>query len=194
MNWYWELIRTGQLKEKFIRAREYSEEQRREAVEYYFAHGLSLTRTIRELALPIKRDALRSWIKEFEPERELNCKRRMPLVQCTQEQKEEAVAAVLCARGKTGHEIAEEYGINRPALYKWRRRLLAGEGDMVIRNWDTKKVSARRKRLSKTSLMLLEFYVLFRWMQFTRWRRTAVSARFPLRQAAFLQAVSPQNR
>ena len=47
----------------------------------------------------------------------------MPLVQCTQEQEEEAVAAVLCTRGKTGQEIAEEYRVSRPALYKWRKGL-----------------------------------------------------------------------
>lgn len=64
-------MRTGQLKEKFIRGREYSGEQRRDAVEYYFAHRVSLTKTIRELGLPIKRDALRSRIEEFKPVRKL---------------------------------------------------------------------------------------------------------------------------
>ena len=145
VNWYWEVKRTGRHKEKFERAREYSEEQRREAVEYYFAHGMSLTKTIRKLALPIKRDALRNWIKEFEPERELNCKRSMPLVQCTQEQKEEAVAAVLCTQGKTGQEIAEEYGVSRPAVYKWRRRFLAREGDMAMPGTDEERKALEEK-------------------------------------------------
>ena len=128
VNWYWEEKRTGRHKEKFERAREYSEGQRREAVEYYFAHGMSLMKTIRELALPIKRDALRNWIKEFEPERELNCKRPMPLVQCTQEQKEEAVAAILCTRGKTEQEIAEESGVSRPAVTSGGDTSLPGRG------------------------------------------------------------------
>lgn len=123
----------------------YSEGQRREAVEYYFAHGMSLMKTIRELALPIKRDALRNWIKEFEPERELNCKRPMPLVQCTQEQKEEAVAAILCTRGKTGQEIAEEYGVSRPAVYKWRRHFLAREGDMAMPGTDEERKALEEK-------------------------------------------------
>ena len=145
VNWYWEVKRTGRHREKFERAREYSEGQRREAVEYYFAHGMSLMKTIRELALPIKRDALRNWIKEFEPERELNCKRPMPLVQCTQEQKEEAVAAILCTRGKTGQEIAEEYGVSRPAVYKWRRHFLAREGDMAMPGTDEERKALEEK-------------------------------------------------
>lgn len=144
VQWYWELIQTGQLKEKFTRAREFSEDQRREAVEYYFAHGKSLTKTIRELALPIQRDALRNWIREFEPERELNCKRPMPLVECTREQKEEALA-LLCSRTKTGQQIAEEYGVSRPALYKWRRQLLARESDVTMPKREKEEKSLEEK-------------------------------------------------
>lgn len=67
------------------------------------------------------------------------------MIQCTQEQKEEAVAAVLCTRGKTGQEIAEEYGVSRPALYKWRRRFLAGEGGMVMPKMDEDRKALEAK-------------------------------------------------
>ena len=127
VQWYREFKEAGGLKKKrIIRQSAYRTEERQAAVEYYFVRGESMGKTIRELGLRVKRDAFRGWIREFAPERELNCKRQVPVVNCTQEEKEAAVAA-FCSGAKTAQELAAELGVSRLSLYHWRNRFLSGK-------------------------------------------------------------------
>jgi len=62
--WYREFIETGQLHRSLSRRHKYSEKQKKEAVEYYFAHGRRISKTVAVLGYP-NRETLRLWIDQL---------------------------------------------------------------------------------------------------------------------------------
>ena len=118
---------TGILWDRYSRCSKYSLEQKIAAVEHYLEHGRNLSRTVRLLGYPSK-EALRLWCDELAPG---SRKKRVGGVQCTQEQKKEAVIA-LCTRTGNAKEIAREYGVTREALYNWKNDLLSKENSITM--------------------------------------------------------------
>jgi transposase InsO family protein/transposase-like protein len=116
---------TGVLWERPSRCPKYSLSQKTAAVEHFLEHGRSFSRTVRALGYP-SREALRSWCDELAPGAR---KQRVGGIQCTQEQKKEAVIA-LCTRTGAANAIARDYGVTREALYNWKDALL-GKGDSI---------------------------------------------------------------
>lgn len=125
-NWYKEYLAVGQLRAGSAPKPRYTQEQKAAAVEYYAAHSATLTQACRALGYPT-RYVLRRWILETRPE--LLEKERKPcpkdghLVRYTQEQKQEAVEAML-VQGIPDYKVAARYGVSRAALYNWKQRLL----------------------------------------------------------------------
>ena len=64
--WYRDYEATGELPTHPKRRSRYSIQQQQAAVEYFFAHGRSISRTIRALGYP-RRDALKQWIDTERP-------------------------------------------------------------------------------------------------------------------------------
>lgn len=100
----------------------YSDEQKRAAVDYYSAHGRCLSRTIRALGYPC-RELLAKWCEERAPTRRTQNRSR---IQCSNEQKQEAVIA-LCSRTGSAKDIAKAHGVTREALYNGKYALLGKE-------------------------------------------------------------------
>ena len=122
VQWYKEYQETGGLHRRFNRHPKYTVEQMQFAVDYYLNHGRNLSRTVRVVGYP-SRPTLEEWIDELAPqERKVHIK-RSAVVQFSQEQKRDAVVE-LCAREGSGATVAEELGISRYSLYKWKKELL----------------------------------------------------------------------
>jgi len=118
---------TGVLWERYTRTSKYSYKQKRTAVEHYLEHGRNLSRTIRALGYPSK-DTLRLWCDEFAPGTR---KKRVGGIQYSREHKKDAVIA-LCSRNGSARDVADEFGVTREALYKWKNELLCKEGCITL--------------------------------------------------------------
>lgn len=103
----------------------YSSEQKREAVDYYFHHGQCLARTIRELGYPSP-DVLRAWIDEVRPGWRQRASGKAGSTAASPQLKRQAVIE-LCSRSVAASVDAEEMGVSRQVLYKWRNQLLGEE-------------------------------------------------------------------
>lgn len=104
----------------------YSDEQKQQAVDHYFAHGRCLSRTMRALGYPCQ-EILSRWCEEIAPARR---KQNRSRVQFSREQKQEAVIA-LCSRTGSAKDIAKAHGVTREALYNWKYALLGKEIPMA---------------------------------------------------------------
>ncbi|MBC2709347.1 MAG: transposase [ANME-2 cluster archaeon] len=90
---YLEEQRTGIIRPPNERMSKYTENKKKDAVDYYLKHGKSISRTIRAMGYPT-RETFRKWRNELTPKER---KIRLNHVQFSQEQKMEAVAT-LCLR------------------------------------------------------------------------------------------------
>lgn len=98
----------------------YTAEQKKAAVEHYFAHSRCLSRTMQALGYPCQ-ELLARWCEEIAPARRKQNRNR---VQFSNKQKQEAVIA-LCSRTGSAKDIARAHGVTREALYNWKHALLA---------------------------------------------------------------------
>lgn len=108
--WYSEYKKSGSLHSDCERGHsKYSDQQRKQAIEYYLEHGRSISGTIRALGFP-KRTTLRDWIHEDLPEGERRCAIGKSLVKYTQEQKTQAVIR-LCAGEGAAKKMSASPGV-----------------------------------------------------------------------------------
>ena len=122
--WYREYQKTGELHRHYTKKPKYGPAQMQEAVDYYLDHGRSITRTIKAIGYP-SRPVLRAWIDELAPgERKSSLRDGTCVRLFSQEQQRNAVLE-LCAREGTAASVAEQSGISRNSLYKWRRQLFS---------------------------------------------------------------------
>lgn len=128
--WYASYIEeqeTGIIRDQNSRYLKYTPEQKKIAVDHYLEHGRRLSRTIRALGYP-SRHMLASWCKELAPETR---KKRVGGLQYTKEQKQDGVIS-LCTRSGSAQDVAEEYGVSREVLYKWKNDLLGREDSRIL--------------------------------------------------------------
>lgn len=125
--WYREYQASGNVDKYQQSKSKYSPEQRKQAVDYYVAHGRSIARTIKALGYPGK-TRLAEWINGDLPQnlRRWNCKSDNSVVKYTHEQKEEIVKAY-CINQYTPKQITEIYGVCPGTLYTWKKQLLGQE-------------------------------------------------------------------
>jgi len=103
------------------------------AISYYLEHGRNDSRTVRAVGYPT-REVLSLWIDELAPRGKKVRVKRSNMVNFTQEQKKEAVIE-LCAREAAASAVANELGISRGSLYKWKDELL-GKGVTIVTDPD----------------------------------------------------------
>ena len=113
--WHKEYIDNGDLHKDFKRESLYTEEQKKEAVEHYFANGRNLSKTSRAMGY-VNLERLRARVVESIPEEEIDCTVWRAVVKCTQEQKRVAVVE-FCARGGSAEKIANDCGVSHSTLY-----------------------------------------------------------------------------
>lgn len=137
--WYSEYQKNGFQHNNFERGySKYSDEQRKQAIEYYLEHGRSISGTIRALGYP-KRTTLCDWINADIPKDEKHCTTGNSLVKCTQEQKAQAVIR-LCAGEGAAKEIAGDFGVTASSLLRWKKELIREECGKAVPKRD--KVSS----------------------------------------------------
>ena len=120
--WYDEYLENGGDIPPQSKRRRCSDEQKRVAVDHFFEHGQCLARTLRALGYP-SQELLASWIEELEPGKR---GRRASPPKIPDEVKKKAVADLVTRTG-AAKDIADELGIERAALYNWKRGLLDEE-------------------------------------------------------------------
>jgi transposase-like protein len=67
-NWCEEYIKNGDLHKDYIKESKYSDEDRRKAVDYNLEHGRCVSRTVKALGYPNRRE-LYKWINEIAPKK-----------------------------------------------------------------------------------------------------------------------------
>lgn len=120
-DWYKEYAEKGDLHRDYIRESQYTQQQKEEAIEHYYANGRNLSKTSKALGYA-KRDTIRKWVAETLPAEEVDCVIGHAVVKCTEEQKRQAVVE-FCARGGSSEKIANRYGVSHSTLYVWKRKL-----------------------------------------------------------------------
>jgi len=104
----------------YVRLPRYSPAQKERAVEHYLEHGRCITATIKLLGYP-SRSLLSAWLQELYPqERKRVVGRSQELAPAA---KQSAVIA-LCMRPASAQAVAEDLGVSRGSLYKWKNQLL----------------------------------------------------------------------
>ena len=119
--WYKEFVETRTLHKKSSRSPKYSQEQKQQAIDYYYEHGRCLARTVRKLGFP-SRTVLGEWLREIHPEDFPHCTQSTSLVKLTKAQKEQAVLD-LCSRTGSAKDVADQYGVSRISLYAWKHKI-----------------------------------------------------------------------
>jgi transposase InsO family protein/transposase-like protein len=123
--WYQTYVETGDLPERSRPKPKYSSEQKQKAVDYYFSHGCCLARTKTTLGYP-GRETLSSWIDELQPGARMRVTGKVKGTALSRETKQDAVIK-LCSRQEAAAAVAEEFGVSRQILYKWKGQLLGDE-------------------------------------------------------------------
>lgn len=123
--WHKEYVETGGLHKKHRKKPKYTSKQKKEAVEYYFDHGRSISRTIKAIGYP-NRETLREWLNEIASDERKVCSKGHAVIKYTYEQKKEAVLE-LCFRDGSAANVAKTYGVSRGGLYKWKKDLFGEE-------------------------------------------------------------------
>jgi len=118
--WHREYEQRHDLPAAYVRVPRYSQAQKGRAVEHYLEHGRCIAETIKSLGYP-SRSLLSEWLQELHPQE------RTRVVGRSQElapaAKQSAVIA-LCMRPASARAVAEDLGVSRGSLYKWKNQLL----------------------------------------------------------------------
>ena len=127
MLYYWleEYSNSGQFDIR-MRKPKYSQNQRKQAVDYYLKNGRSITKTTKDLGYPGK-TLMRQWIREDIPN-EIHfkcCNYKNKIVRYSQEQKVEIVKRY--SAGESPKKLSSEYHISPNTVRVWANKLLGQE-------------------------------------------------------------------
>ena len=154
-SWYREFAESGDLHQGLRRRPRYSNEEKQRAVEYYWVHDRSVSRTVSVLGYP-HRETLRRWIDELMPGVRNAPIRSGHMAMVSEEQKREAVIE-LCSRETSAASVADAFGVSRVSLYKWKHELLGNKGRLTVKDPDdrdelAREVESLRKRIHRLRL------------------------------------------
>ena len=106
-----------------VRQARYSQAHKERAVEHHRDHGRCIAATIKALGYP-SRSLLSAWIQELSPQARAPVGGRPQ--ELTPEAKQSAVIA-LCMRPASAQAVADDVGVSRGSLCKWKNQLLDHE-------------------------------------------------------------------
>ena len=121
--WYREYEQRLDLPAGYARQARYSQAHKERAVEHYRDRGRCIAATIKALGYP-SRSLLSAWIQELNPQARAPVFGRVQ--ELTPEAKQSAVIA-LCMRPASAQAVADDVGVSRGSLYKWKNQLLDHE-------------------------------------------------------------------
>jgi putative transposase len=129
----------------YVRQPMYSQAQKVRAVEHYLEHGHCIAATIESLGYP-SRDSLSAWIEELYPRRTARVVSRTP--ELAPEVKQSAVIA-LCMRPASAQAVADDVGVSRGSLYKWKNQLLGHDAPPPMKRQQDAPASPDRAELEQ---------------------------------------------
>ena len=128
-----------------MREPKYTPAQRQLAVDHFVANGRCLAATIKALGYP-SRSLLAGWIRDAYPE-------VRPRVGQAHEalslQAKQSAVMALCLRQGSAQTVAQELGVSRPSLYKWRNQLLSNEALASMKPQQDPSPSSERDELER---------------------------------------------
>lgn len=143
--WYREYEQRLDLPAGYVRQPRYSQAHKEHAVEHHRDHGRCIAATIKALGYP-SRSLLSAWIQELNPQA------RGPVFgraqELTPEAKQSAVIA-LCLRPASAQAVAEDVGVSRGSLYKWKNQLLDHEVTVPMKRQQDAPPSSDRAELEQ---------------------------------------------
>jgi len=129
--WYRAYVQMGDLPRRSLPKPRYTPEQKEAAVSHYVEHRGSLASSCKALGYP-SRDVLATWINELRPGMRCVAANMNVNGPFAPEQKRLAVADLSDRRG-SAREIAENVGVSRPMLYKWKDQVLGKKAYLSMR-------------------------------------------------------------
>jgi transposase-like protein len=143
--WYREYEqRRHDLPAGYARLPKYSQAQKKPAVEHYLEHGRCVAATIKSLGYP-SRSLLSDWLQELHRQRERVVGRSQELAP---EAKHSAVIA-LCTRPASAQAVANEVGVSRGSLYKWKNQLLGHDASAFMKRKQDARARSDRADLEQ---------------------------------------------
>lgn len=138
LRWYAEYVeekKTGISRNSKLSASRYSMEEKNAAMDYYVAHGRSLTATVEAMGYPTV-TMLYRWCDQYRPGVR---KVRGCGIICSKEQKEEAVFRLLLQEA-SAEELAAECDVSPQTIRSWQRKMLGKENYTAMRKEKNKLV------------------------------------------------------
>lgn len=142
--WYREYEQQPDLPAGYARRPRFSQTHKERAVEHYLAHGRCIAATIRSLGYP-SRSLLSAWLQELHPQ-EITRVVGGRSQELAPEAKQSAVIA-LCMRPASAQEVADDIGVSRGSLYKWKNQLLGHGALAPMKNQQDAPASSDRAEL-----------------------------------------------
>ena len=143
--WYGEYEQRLDLPAGYVRQPRYSQAHKERAVEHHRDHGHCIAATIKALGYP-SRSLLSAWIQELNPQA------RAPVFgraqELTPEAKQSAVIA-LCMRPASAQAVADDVGVSRGSLYKWKNQLLDHDATVHMKHQQDAPASFDRVELEQ---------------------------------------------
>lgn len=143
--WYREYEERGDLPTGYARQPMYSQAQKDRAVEHYLEHGRCIVATIKALGYP-SRDLLSAWIEQVYPQGRSRVTGRVP--ELAPEVKQSAVVA-LCMRPASAQAVADDVGVSRGSLYKWKNQLLGHDAPASMKRQQDASATSDRAELEQ---------------------------------------------
>lgn len=128
----------------------WNSEQQHAAIEYYFNHGESLTKTVRKLGYP-SRSTLMIWVKRDIRRRQKH-KVNKKATFLTEEQKQSAIIDLI-TRDTSAKIVTEKYNVNTVSLYLWHKEI-TGEPAMKKDNLNKQEIENEIIELRKENAKL----------------------------------------
>lgn len=128
-SWHYEYEKGLDLPAGYVRQARYSQAQKECAVGHYLEHGRCLAATIKALGYP-SRSLLSAWLQELHPPEGTRVVGRSD--ELAPEAKQAAVIA-FCTRLASAQAVADEVGVSRGSLYKWKNQLLGHDASAAMK-------------------------------------------------------------
>lgn len=142
--WYLEYEQSRELRAGYSRLAKFSQAQKQRAVDHYLEHGQCIAATIKALGYPC-RSLLSVWLHKLHPQHTLVIGR---LQELAPEAKQSAVIA-LCTRPASAQAVADEVGVSRGSLYKWKNQLLGHDAPASMKRKQNAPASSDRTDLEQ---------------------------------------------
>lgn len=147
--WYREYEQRHDLPAYYARPPKYSQAQKERAIEHFLEHGRCIAVTTKSLGYP-SRALLSSWLQELHPQGACVVGRSQELAP---EAKQSAVIA-LCTRPASAQTVADEVGVSRGSLYKWKNQFLGHDISASMKRKQDATASSDRADLEQQLEML----------------------------------------